>query len=85
MGNPGTVLVQAGERSFYERSFLAVDPAFLRMFTFPLVSGDTAAALAQPLSVVISQDMGDKYFPGRDPMGQILTVNREFTLTVTGS
>jgi putative ABC transport system permease protein len=84
VGNPGTVFVQAGEKSFYEQSFQAVDPAFLRMFTFPLVRGDAAAALSEPLSVVISQDMASKYFPGRDPMGQTLTVNRDFAFAVTG-
>ncbi len=84
VGNPGTVLVEAGERSFYERSVLAVDPAFLRMFTFPLVGGEADAALSEPLSVVVSRDMADKYFPGANPMGQTLTMNGEFALTVTG-
>ncbi len=83
-GDPGTLLVQAGERSFYEQSLLAVDPAFLRMFTFPLERGDAAAALSQPLSVVISHSMADKYFPGQDPIGKTLTVNRSFALSVTG-
>ncbi len=83
-GNPGALLIQAGERSFYEQSLLAVDPAFLRMFTFPLERGDAAAALSQPLSVVISRDTADKYFPGQDPMGKTLTVNRGFALSVTG-
>jgi putative ABC transport system permease protein len=83
-GNPGTVLVQAGERSFYENTIRAVDPAFLTMFTFPLVRGDAAAVLSNPFSIVISWDMADKYFPGRDPIGQSLTANKEFVFTVTG-
>lgn len=37
IGNPGILLVQAGENSFYEETLRAVDPAFLRMFTFPLI------------------------------------------------
>ena len=84
VGDPGVLLVQAGDRSSYERSLLAVDPAFLRMFTFPLERGDAAAALRQPLSVVISRDMAGKYFPDQDPMGQTLIMNRDFALTVTG-
>ncbi|MBN1938590.1 MAG: ABC transporter permease [Candidatus Aminicenantes bacterium] len=84
VGDPGILLVQAGERSFYEQSLLAVDPAFLEMFTFPLVRGDAAAALAQPMSVVISWEMADKYFPGENPMGKTMTFNRDFPLTVTG-
>ncbi len=84
VGNPGTVLVQAGEKSFYERSFRAVDPAFLRMFTFPLVRGDAAAVLSEPLSVVISAEMARKYFPRENPLGRTLTLNKELSLTVTG-
>jgi hypothetical protein len=83
VGNPGTVLVRAGERSYYEQDLLAVDPAFLRMFTFPLERGDAAAALARPDSVVISQLMAVKYFPGQEPLGGTLVVNGEHSLTVT--
>jgi putative ABC transport system permease protein len=84
VGRPGTLLVKAGEKSSYEFSLLAVDPAFLRLFNFPLERGDAGTALSQPLSVVISRDMADKYFPGQDPLGKTLTVNRDFALTVTG-
>ena len=84
VGNPGTLLVQAGERSFYETGLLAVDPAFLRMFTFPMVRGEGDAALNRPFAVLISWDMADKYFPGRDPLGQTLTFNKEFVFTVAG-
>jgi len=75
---------QADDRSFYEQSFLAVDPAFLRMFTFPLERGEADTALSQPLSILVSRDMANKYFPNQDSMGLTLTVNRDFALTVTG-
>jgi putative ABC transport system permease protein len=84
VGDPGTLLVQAGDRSSYERTLLAVDPAFLRMFTFPLERGDADTALGQPLFVVISRSMADKCFPGQDPMGKTLTMNRAFAFTVSG-
>lgn len=83
-GNPGILLIRAGKQSFYEQSLLAVDPAFLRMFTFPLEQGDPATALSRPLSVVISREMAEKYFPNQDPLGRILTVNKNYPLTVTG-
>ncbi len=83
-GNPGTVLVQAGATSFYETTVRAVDPAFLRMFTFPIVAGRKDDPLGAPLSIVISRGMAAKYFPGQDPIGRTLTLNKEFALTVTG-
>jgi putative ABC transport system permease protein len=84
VGNPGTVLVQAGEKSFYETAIRAVDPAFLRMFTFPVVAGRPDDPLGEPFSIVISRGMAAKYFRGEDPIGQTLTMNKEFALTVTG-
>jgi len=35
----GTLLVRTSEKAFFEGRIFAVDPAFLRMFTFPLVRG----------------------------------------------
>jgi putative ABC transport system permease protein len=84
VGRPGTLLVQSGETGFYEDGLMAVDPAFLRMFTFPLIRGRLDSALAHPFTVVISQDMADKFFPGEDPVGQVLTINQEFDFAVSG-
>ncbi len=84
IGNPGILLVQAGEKSFYEDALRAVDPAFLRMFTFPLIRGDADTVLSRPLSIVISRDMADKYFPGQDPLGRTLTINKEYSFSVSG-
>jgi len=84
IGNPGVLLVQTGEKSFYESTLRAVDPAFLRMFTFALVRGEAEAVLSQPLSIVISRDMADKYFPGQDPVGRTLTINKDYAFSVTG-
>ena len=50
-----------GDASF-EESFLAVDPAFLTMFTLPLAAGDAATALDDPQSVVLAHETAQKYF-----------------------
>ncbi len=42
--------------------FLAVDPAFLTMFTLPLAAGDAATALDDPQSVVLAHETAHKYF-----------------------
>ena len=42
--------------------FLAVDPAFLTMFTLPLAAGDAATALDDPQSVVLAHETARKYF-----------------------
>ena len=56
--------VSYGDANFGE-SFLAVDPAFLTMFTLPLAAGDAATALDGPQSVVLAHETARKYFGPR--------------------
>ena len=53
--------VSYGDATFDE-AFLAVDPAFLTMFTLPLAAGDAATALDDPQNVVLSHETAQKYF-----------------------
>ena len=53
--------VSYGDATF-EESFLAVDPAFLTMFTLPLAAGDAATALDDPQGVVLAHETAQKYF-----------------------
>ncbi|HEX8385764.1 MAG TPA: ABC transporter permease [Rubricoccaceae bacterium] len=61
------------DRVFEEERVFYVDPAFLEMFTFPLLSGD-AAALGRPGDALVSETMARKYFGAADPVGQTLDV-----------
>ncbi|MFZ2053503.1 MAG: ABC transporter permease [Candidatus Aminicenantales bacterium] len=80
----GGLLIRFGERSFYEDRVWAVDPSFLRMFSFPLVKGDAATALSDPSSVVLTEDAARKYFGDDEPLGRVVSVNNELELKVTG-
>jgi putative ABC transport system permease protein len=62
------------DRVFEEERVFYVDPAFLEMFTFPLLSGD-AAAPGRPGDALVSETMARKYFGAADPVGQTLDVN----------
>ena len=53
--------VSYGDATF-DQSFLAVDPAFLTMFTLPLAAGDAATALDDSQSVVLAHETARKYF-----------------------
>ena len=50
------------------------DPCILDVFTFPLVKGDARTALADPTSVVLSEEFARRLFGTEDPMGQIITL-----------
>jgi hypothetical protein len=61
-----------------------VDESFLEMFSFPLLEGTPQAALEDPYSIVISEEMKKKYFAGEDPLGKTLRVGKSLDLNVTG-
>ncbi len=69
---------------YFRESAALVDDSFLQMFSFPLLEGTPQAALEDPYSIVISEEMRDKFFPGEDPLGQILRVGEGLDLKVTG-
>lgn len=82
IGNP---LFNLKDKQIYERGLVAVDPTFLTMFTFPLISGKPESALQEPHTMVISEDMAQKYFGNEDPIGKTLhTINYNLDFTVTG-
>jgi putative ABC transport system permease protein len=77
-------LLEKGERRFYENHGFYADSLFLEIFSFPLKSGNQNTALGQPNSIVLTQEMASKYFGKGDPMGEVLVMNNDITLKVTG-
>lgn len=73
-----------GERQFHENGLVYADSTFLQLFSFSLAYGDPATALAAPRSVVLTPAMARKYFDDANPVGQMLDLNGEFQLQVTG-
>jgi putative ABC transport system permease protein len=68
----------------FRESVALVDDSFLKMFSFPLLAGTPQAAMEDPYSIVISEEMREKYFAGEDPLGQTLRVGESLDLNVTG-
>jgi len=80
----GGLLFRYGDKAFFEDDIRAVDPSFLQMFTFPLLKGDENVALNSPYSLVLSEDIAEKYFGEEDPLGQMISINNQHDFTVTG-
>jgi len=79
----GGGVVSRGDLRNDETLFFA-DASFLTVFTFPLLSGDPASALAEPASAVITRRLAEKYFGKENAVGKILTVNGKFQFKITG-
>jgi len=77
-------LLTVGDKANKEKG-LCASPDFFRMFSFPLVQGNPATAIASPTSVVLSQNLAKKYFGTEAAaMGKTVRVNNKDDFMVTG-
>jgi len=74
---------RVGENAFQQR-YKAVDPQFLQMFSFGLEKGDSATALNDPKSVIMTRRIANKLFGDKDPIGQTVELDGRFDFVVTG-
>jgi putative ABC transport system permease protein len=82
-------VVEYNSKLFNEDGIYYADQDFLEIFSFPLVSGDRHAALKEPFSVLLTEEMAKKYFGSEDPVGQILRIkvwygDEKFDYTIRG-
>ncbi|MGC3944792.1 MAG: ABC transporter permease [Chryseolinea sp.] len=64
-----------GPITFNEEAVFLADKAFLTMFSFPFVEGDTSA-LTDMKSVVLNKKIAKKYFGDKPAVGNTLLLNR---------
>ncbi len=84
---PGSGSVSRDGENFTEEDrILNASSSFFEVFNFSLKTGSQENILQNPNSVVITEEMAEKYFPGENPIGQSLTIQRygENIYTVTG-
>ena len=72
------------DKVFDEPGFYAADTSFFNVFALEMIKGDKKTALKHPLSVVITDEIADKYFGDDEPIGKTLRFENSFDLTVTG-
>ncbi|HEY5916318.1 MAG TPA: ABC transporter permease, partial [Chryseolinea sp.] len=81
-------VMQAGEKIFRESKIYYADSSFLELFSYEMMAGSAATALALPDQVTLSQSAAKRYFGNEEPMGQTMLFHRGengiSTLKVTG-
>jgi len=80
----GRNLFSYGDKQIYEDGLACADPAFLKIFTFPLIKGDPATALDHLDSMVISETAARKLFGNEDPMGRTVRLTNALDFKITG-
>jgi putative ABC transport system permease protein len=72
------------EKKFPEKGLYFVDPTFFEVFDVEMISGDPDSALDAPYSMVITDEMAEKFFGDEDPIGKIIIGDNWINFNITG-
>jgi len=80
----GTTILSYKDKLFNEQKAYYADENFFSFFSVPVVSGSARTALAEPYSIMITENIARKYFGNTDPMNKIILLDankRPFKVT----
>jgi putative ABC transport system permease protein len=75
--------VQIADQSFFNMTGYTADSCFLKMFNFPLISGNLNTVFDNPGSVVLTGSAAKRLFVDENPLGKELIIG-DFNFTVSG-
>ncbi len=84
IANQGKTLIARDQTKYYEDKILFADSSFFNVLTFSFIRGDKNTALKKPNSVVITREISEKYFGGKNPLGQTLNIDNRIEAQITG-
>jgi putative ABC transport system permease protein len=73
----GKSLFEEENKKIYEEGGLAVEPSFFDLFPLKFKYGSSEKVLDDPNSIVLSEELGDKYFGNEDPIGKQIVIDKE--------
>ncbi|WP_375436978.1 ABC transporter permease [uncultured Hymenobacter sp.] len=76
-------LFRVGSKSLYEENGFLADPELFEVLQLPLRYGSAAQALAKPSSIVLSEEMTERFFGKTNPVGQQIKLDTT-TFQVSG-
>ncbi|MCH7783073.1 ABC transporter permease, partial [candidate division KSB1 bacterium] len=77
-------VVKYENTTFSEDKFIWADSTLFNVFSFDLINGDPETALGAPNTVIITEEIAEKYFGNENPIGKSLTVHFDTQYRVTG-
>lgn len=80
----GTTILRYKGQTFYETGLAITDPGFFRVFSYPFIQGDKNTALNDKYSIVLTQEIAEKYFGKENPIGKAVNVDNKQDYIVTG-
>lgn len=70
-------LVEVNENRNYEEKGWFVDASFFQIFPFQMIEGNPNTALDAPSTIVLSQQMAQRYFGKESALGRTIKINKE--------
>ena len=80
----GRGLISYDEKNIYAEDVKYVETAFLDFFDFEWRKGDRKGALTRPETAVISEGLATKIFGDKDPLGEVIELNRDDQIEIVG-
>ena len=80
----GTMPTRYEEKVFNERDIYFADENLSGIFDISMQKGDARTALAEPYSVILTEDIAQRYFGSEDPMNKVIRLNNKSNFKVTG-
>lgn len=72
IANIPRIVVKYKDKTFYEEGGIIADRSIFEVFSFPLVKGNSQAALTGPFDAIVSESFAKKYFGDDDPIGKVI-------------
>jgi putative ABC transport system permease protein len=83
-GYGGNPVIKIGDKVFYEDKFIYADSTFFNVFSVEFILGKKSTSLTQPNSVVLTNKTAKKYFGNNNPIGKVISYDKDTYYTVTG-
>jgi putative ABC transport system permease protein len=77
LSSNNSVYVEAGDKKMYEQGGILADSTFFDLFPLPLTYGSFKSALSDPASIIISQNMAERFYGNEDPVGKQLVLEKQ--------
>jgi putative ABC transport system permease protein len=80
----GPIPARYKEKMFNERGMFFADENLFDVFSVKVLKGNPKTALADPFSIMLTEETAKKYFGDEDPMNKVIRFNSQFDGKVTG-
>lgn len=80
----GTTSFKYEDKIFNERDVYFADENLFEVFKVDMIKGNPAKVLNDPFSVILTEEIAEKYFGNEDPLNKMVKLNNSITCKVTG-